>query len=335
MKHTLYTLLLMCLLTACGGPQVPEQYAQSQATPLIYPDYEDVTVPINIAPLNFELLIQSDETVVRLSAADEEIVCEGSKIRIDLDDWKALTTKALGKAITVEVFIQTKDQWTRLKPFNIYVSPDSIDPWISYRLISPSYVSYEELTLNQRCLENFEEEVFADNMLCSTESGGQCINCHNFQQYNPDRMQFHARQTHGGTLIAVLLYFAKDWYTILKDAALPFFDKANKGKGIFSVLKENIQQKPDTAGMLWLLIIATIPAGVFGVLLAIASVAFRVQQDERIGLIRAALPGANCGGCGYPGCDGYASGVVNEGAATNRCSVGGAPVAQATPPPAP
>ena len=202
MKHTLYTLLLMCLLTACGGPQVPEQYAQSQATPLIYPDYEDVTVPINIAPLNFELLIQSDETVVRLSAADEEIVCEGSKIRIDLDDWRALTTKALGKAITVEVFIQTKDQWTRLKPFNIYVSPDSIDPWISYRLISPSYVSYEELTLNQRCLENFEEEVFADNMLCSTESGGQCINCHNFQQYNPDRMQFHARQTHGGTLIA-------------------------------------------------------------------------------------------------------------------------------------
>ncbi len=71
-----------------------------------------------------------------------------------------------------------------------------------------------------------------------------------------------------------------------------------------------------------------IMGGVFGALLAVASVAFRVHQDERIGLIRAALPGANCGGCGYPGCDGYASGVVNEGAATNKCSVGGAPVAQ-------
>lgn len=71
-----------------------------------------------------------------------------------------------------------------------------------------------------------------------------------------------------------------------------------------------------------------IMGGVFGVLLAIASLVFRVHQDERIGLIRAALPGANCGGCGYPGCDGYASGVVNDGAPVNKCSVGGAPVAQ-------
>ena len=68
--------------------------------------------------------------------------------------------------------------------------------------------------------------------------------------------------------------------------------------------------------------------GVFGVLLAIASIAFRVHQDERIGLIRAALPGANCGGCGYPGCDGYASGVVNDGAPVNKCSVGGSKVAE-------
>ena len=72
---------------------------------------------------------------------------------------------------------------------------------------------------------------------------------------------------HGGTLIAVLLYFAKDWYEIIRDAFVPFLDKANKGKGIVSLLKENIRDKPDTAGMLWLLILATIPAGVFGVLL--------------------------------------------------------------------
>ena len=71
-----------------------------------------------------------------------------------------------------------------------------------------------------------------------------------------------------------------------------------------------------------------IMGGIFGVLLAVASIVFRVHQDERIGLIRAALPGANCGGCGYPGCDGYASGVVNEGAPVNKCSVGGAAVTE-------
>ena len=71
-----------------------------------------------------------------------------------------------------------------------------------------------------------------------------------------------------------------------------------------------------------------IMGGIFGVLLAIASIVFRVHQDERIGKIRAALPGANCGGCGYPGCDGYASGVVNDGAPVNKCSVGGAKVSE-------
>ena len=201
MKHAFYILLTMCLL-ACSGPQVPSQYKESQAEVPIYPDYQDVTVPENIAPLNFELLIQSDEAVVRLSAAGEEIVCEGPKIRPDIDDWKALTQKAKGDAISVEVFADIKGQWIRFKPFHIYVSADPIDPWLSYRLISPSYVSYEELTLNQRCLENFDEEAFVDNMLCSTESGCQCVNCHSYQQWNPDRMQFHARQTHGGTLIA-------------------------------------------------------------------------------------------------------------------------------------
>lgn len=66
---------------------------------------------------------------------------------------------------------------------------------------------------------------------------------------------------------------------------------------------------------------------VFGVLLALASVAFFVKPDLRVQLIREALPGANCGGCGYPGCDGYAEGVVADGAKTNLCSVGGAEVA--------
>ena len=51
----------------------------------------------------------------------------------------------------------------------------------------------------------------------------------------------------------------------------------------------------------------------FGALLAFASIKFFVAVDPRVGLIREILPGANCGGCGYPGCDGYADGIVNEG----------------------
>ena len=196
----LWTLAAMLVLS-CRQTMVPEEYTDSQMLPKIYPDYIDVTIPVNIAPLSFELLLKVDQAVIRYSAEGEEIVCGGVKACPDIDDWKSLTTKATGKKITVEVFAKKGEEWLRFKPFSIHVSPDSIDAYMSYRLISPSFVAYEELTLNQRCLENYDETVMVDNMLCSTESGGQCVNCHNYQQYNPDRMQFHARQNHGGTII--------------------------------------------------------------------------------------------------------------------------------------
>ena len=201
MRKLFCSAIACLLLLACRPVQVPEQYKQLTLLPKIYPEYADVTIPVNIAPLSFELLPKVDEAVIRYSAEGSEIVCGGVKACPDIEEWHALTSSAKGKDITVEVFASKDGQWHRFQPFFLHVSPDSIDPYLSYRLISPSYVSYEELTLNQRCLENYDEQVMVDNMLCSTESGGQCVNCHNFQQYNPDRMQFHARQAHGGTVI--------------------------------------------------------------------------------------------------------------------------------------
>jgi hypothetical protein len=189
------------LLTACSQ-QLPSEFAKSDQLPKIYPDYVEVTVPVNIAPLTFEMDDQSEEMAVRYSFGEEEIICRGEKSQPDIDDWKQLTAAAKGKAIKVETYACKDGQWTSFKPFNIHVSPDSIDAYISYRLIFPSYVSYEELTINQRCLENYDENVIYDNMLCTEGSKGQCINCHNYQQYDPNRMQFHARQNHGGTVVA-------------------------------------------------------------------------------------------------------------------------------------
>ena len=55
---------------------------------------------------------------------------------------------------------------------------------------------------------------------------------------------------------------------------------------------------------------------------------FKVEQDPLTGQIRAALPGANCGACGFPGCDGYAAAVANKSAGINKCTVGGQSVAE-------
>lgn len=203
MKKIFLAFLVATALTGCTGISIPDQFTQTDSLPTIYPDYADVTIPVNIAPLAFQLeQTDAQEAVVRYSHKDAEIICGGLKAQPALDDWHALTSKASGGDIKVEVYAKKDGVWTRFQPFDIHVSADSIDPYISYRLISPSYVTYEELTLNQRCLEDYEETVMVDNMLCATENNGQCVNCHNYQSYNPQRMQFHARQNHGGTVIA-------------------------------------------------------------------------------------------------------------------------------------
>ena len=65
----------------------------------------------------------------------------------------------------------------------------------------------------------------------------------------------------------------------------------------------------------------------FGIILGIAAKVFAVKTDPRIEQITQALPGANCGGCGYAGCANFADAVVRGAAPTNGCMVGGAQVA--------
>lgn len=59
-----------------------------------------------------------------------------------------------------------------------------------------------------------------------------------------------------------------------------------------------------------------------GLLLAIAAKYLAVKEDERIGAVNQLLPGANCGGCGYPGCSGFAKALVaGEAKKISTCKV--------------
>ena len=197
--------LLSLLLLACT-PSVPPTFTETDTLPAIYPDYIDVTVPVNIAPLHFHIDHGTDATdfISRFTAGSEQWTLGGEDVRPGLKKWQKMKDAALAAdgIITIEVFAKKDDQWQRMKTFHITVSKDSIDPYISYRLISPSYVTYEDLTINQRCLENFDESLIYGNMINSDEENGQCINCHHAQWYNPNRVQFHVRQYLGGTIIA-------------------------------------------------------------------------------------------------------------------------------------
>ncbi len=85
-----------------------------------------------------------------------------------------------------------------------------------------------------------------------------------------------------------------------------------------------------TMDIMPILIALGIVAGVgliLGIVLALASKFFAVDEDERVTLVREALPGANCGACGYTGCDGYAEAVAKGEAEPNLCIPGGSSTA--------
>ena len=69
----------------------------------------------------------------------------------------------------------------------------------------------------------------------------------------------------------------------------------------------------------------------FAVILTIAAKVFFVPVDETVVKLRENLPGANCGGCGFAGCDDYAAALAAdpEGVGCSKCPVGGADVAAA------
>jgi electron transport complex protein RnfB len=71
----------------------------------------------------------------------------------------------------------------------------------------------------------------------------------------------------------------------------------------------------------------TILGAVFGLALTYAKIRLHVERDERYGLLLEALPNANCGACGQPGCSGYALKIL-EGAPVNLCMIGGREVVE-------
>ena len=79
------------------------------------------------------------------------------------------------------------------------------------------------------------------------------------------------------------------------------------------------------------IIFAAVVVGGVGILigffLGVSGEKFKVEVDEREVAVTEALPGNNCGGCGYAGCSGLAAAIVKGEAPVNQCPVGGAPVA--------
>ena len=196
----------MLLLASCANhPDVPSSFKEAKSLPAIFPDYCDVTVPCNIAPLNFMLSADEYEAcVARLTTPDgqQQTYGSGVKVQIPESEWHAMLDASKGKSIKVEVWGQKEGEWLSFNPFEIHVAEDPIDEYVSYRLIEPSYVAWTFMEIAQRNLTSFEEsQIFNNEITMNNKKIGQCINCHSYQNYKTDNMLFHVRLANAGTVI--------------------------------------------------------------------------------------------------------------------------------------
>ena len=197
MRKILYILLGLMGLTACT--ETVSDATQENILPQIYPDYTGVTIPVNIAPLCFNM---ADETVLRIDAVVTDshggsLHAQGEEsVDFDLDEWHGLLAQNRGDSLSVVVSAKYEDGWHTYKPFSIYVSPDSIDYGLCYRLIEPGYEVWSKMGIYERDLSSFEEQPLIEN----TQFEG-CVNCHSFNRADPKDMSLHIRGPHGATLL--------------------------------------------------------------------------------------------------------------------------------------
>ena len=196
-------LLLLLLVTSCSKhPSLPTSFTEVNETPHIYPDYVDVMVPPNIAPLNF-LVDDVEDVVAEFQVQNSKLNFGGSdnKVQIDEKEWHELLAEAKGKSLSVRVYTKKDGKWLAYKPFSIDVAEEDIDPYVSYRVLPPTFVGYDELSIRQRNLTSFEETTIYNNRQISHGLEGQCINCHSYQNYGTSNMMFHTRMQNPGTMI--------------------------------------------------------------------------------------------------------------------------------------
>ena len=185
------------MLLGCSGQDFADAVDGSAGPLVIYPDYKEVTIPANIAPLNFRYAmkdIRGAKTTFTLG--ERSVTLKGTEVEWRLGAWKAFLADAAGQTVTVsaEAVVDgqpVSDRWS------FYVSEDAVDGWLTYRLIEPAYQMFNEVSIMERCVENFDETTICDH----TVTDNSCMNCHVHGQQRGDYSLYYIRGPKGGSIL--------------------------------------------------------------------------------------------------------------------------------------
>ena len=193
MRRYIFILCLM-VLAACR----PEISGEIDSKPDIFPDYAEVTIPRNIAPMNFQVISKEGSAWMAEVRAAGKTVCIRSRsglVSFGKGQWRKLLSA--GGELSFRIYEKRDGEWLAYHGFNMYVAEDKVDPYLAYRLITPGYSLWREMSICQRDLESYRESRIYSN----SQGRGNCVNCHSFCERDPDRMLFHLRSELAGTYI--------------------------------------------------------------------------------------------------------------------------------------
>ena len=199
MTYKSFICLIMTLaLTACGKGDITVS-GQLGEEVTITPDYKDVTIPPNIAPLNFQTEIKEATCLI---IEDEQgnsfqVHAKEGLFIIPVGPWKALLQENKGKSLTLTVCKEEGDKWKAYNPFNMHVAEEEADPYIAYRLLVSCYGQWNQMGIYQRNISNYDQTPIYENNLTDYN----CINCHSFPNQDPTKLFFHMRAKNAGTVL--------------------------------------------------------------------------------------------------------------------------------------
>jgi hypothetical protein len=197
-KNIRYLIILPFLLYSCGS-KPDGNFTLSELIPKLDPEYSDITIPPNIAPLNFIIKEQGNAFFARFSSiigTEIELTSGNGKIQIPESKWRKMLLNCTGKNIKLDIFSRDEGgKWLKFKTITYKVAPEPIDPYLYYRLLYPGYESWAELSINCRSLESFKSKSLIENSIVDQN----CVNCHSFNNGKSDDFLFHMRGTMGGT----------------------------------------------------------------------------------------------------------------------------------------
>jgi hypothetical protein len=201
-NSVIIALSVMLSFWACSKSDV-KIFTEIDRLPKIDPDYADIVLPPNIAPLNFAVHEEGTAYFIDIYGQNSErdhikISTKAGEVIIPIGRWKKLLSSNRGGELYVDVYVKNRShEWIKFRRIKNEIAKEKIDSHVVYRLINPGYVLWWEMGIYQRDLENFKETAIFTNRLTKKN----CLNCHSFCRNNPDLMMFHMRAGYGGTMI--------------------------------------------------------------------------------------------------------------------------------------